>query len=69
MRTDRYRLVLWKDYTNPSNDPLFIELYDHQSDPHETRNIADLKPRTVKKLTTQFNQGWQGNLPERINKK
>ena len=69
MRTDRYRLVLWKDYTNPSTDPLFVELYDHQSDPHETRNIADLQPGIVKKLTTQFNQGWQGNLPERINKK
>ena len=69
MRTDRYRLVLWKDYTKPSTDPLFVELYDHQSDPHETRNIADLQPGIVKKLTTQFNQGWQGNLPERINKK
>jgi len=62
MRTDRYRLVVWKDYTQPDSEPIFIELFDHQVDPMETKNIADDEPETVKSLLTQFNAGWKGNL-------
>jgi len=63
MRTDRYRLVLWKDYKHLEADPLFVELYDHSHDPGETRNIAAANPTIVADLTAQFNRGWKGNLP------
>ena len=61
MRTDRYRLVLWRDYRDPERPPVFVELYDHQNDPSETRNVALENPQIVKRLTTQFNQGWQAS--------
>jgi hypothetical protein len=65
MRTDRYRLVVWKDRTDPEAKPIFVELYDHKTDPTESRNIADQKPKLVTKLMTQFDQGWKGSLPVR----
>ena len=61
MRTDRYRLVVWRDYRDPDRPPVFVELYDHQNDPSETRNVALENPQIVKRLTTQFNQGWQAS--------
>lgn len=61
MRTDRYRLVLWRDYRDPNKPPVFVELYDHQNDPSETRNVALENPQIVKRLTAQFNQGWKFN--------
>lgn len=64
MRTDRYRLVVWKDMTNSASEPLFTELYDHKKDPTETVNVAAQNPKTVKKLLEQFNEGWKGNLPK-----
>ncbi len=63
MRTDRYRLVIWKDVRNPDAEPIDIELYDHKSDPNETVNIADREPTQVEKLLEQFNAGWKGSLP------
>jgi len=63
MRTDNYRLVLWKDYTNPLSEPLFIELYDQRNDPDETKNIAKEQPGLVNQLVAQFNEGWAGNQP------
>lgn len=62
MRTDRYRLVLWRDHRKPESDPLFIELYDHQQDPAETRNVADQHPRLVEKLIRQHDAGWRSAL-------
>ncbi|MDA8746226.1 sulfatase [Rubripirellula amarantea] len=50
-RTDRYRLVQWKDTSAPQTKPIFIELYDHQTDPGETRNIAAGHPDLVAKLS------------------
>ena len=61
MRTDKYRIIIWKDYTKPESDPLFIELYDHINDSKETKNIADENPELVKELVAQFNKGWKGN--------
>ena len=61
MRTDKYRVIIWKDYTKSASKPLFIELYDHINDPKETKNIADENPELVKQLLTQFNKGWKGN--------
>ncbi|WP_170309948.1 sulfatase [Seonamhaeicola maritimus] len=64
MRTQKYRFIVWKDYTNKDSEPLFYELYDHQTDPGETKNIADDNPELVKQLMGQFNKGWKGNLPQ-----
>ncbi|MCD6374171.1 MAG: sulfatase [Caldisericaceae bacterium] len=63
MRTARYRMVIWKDRRFADKKPLFIELYDHQTDPWESKNIAEEKPALVQKLLAQFNTGWKGNLP------
>lgn len=59
MRTDRYRLVVWRDYRDASAEPLYVELYDHQSDPDETKNIAVDNPDLVASLTKQLNAGWK----------
>ena len=64
MRTDRYRLVVWKDYTKPDVEPLFIELYDHKKDPVESRNVAAKRPELVKRLLKQFDAGWEASLPK-----
>ncbi|MGY6647777.1 sulfatase [Wenyingzhuangia sp. IMCC45574] len=61
MRTDRYRMILWKDYTKPNSEPIFVELYDHKLDPDETVNIASKNPKLVKQLIQQFDSGWEGN--------
>ena len=62
MRTDRYRLVVWRDHRNPKAAPIFVELFDHQSDPRETRNVADANPEVVKRLIVQMNAGWKAAL-------
>ena len=59
MRTDRYRLVTWKDHRSPNAPPVFIELFDHQSDPGETNNIAEQNPDLVAKLSQQMKDGWR----------
>ena len=64
MRTDRYRLVSWQDYRNPDAKPLFVELYDHQTDPRETVNLASKRPRKVDALLKQLKLGWRGNRPK-----
>lgn len=61
MRTDKYRLVVWKDRSQPEKEPLFIELFDHQTDPAETKNLAAEQPAILSQLMTQFKQGWKGN--------
>ena len=40
IRTDRYRLVRWTE--TKSNQSVHLELYDHNSDPSETNNVASL---------------------------
>nr|WP_319273217.1 sulfatase [uncultured Draconibacterium sp.] len=62
MRTDRYRFIVWKDDRDKSAEPLFYELYDHETDPNETRNIAYEQPELVEHLLAQFNKGWEGAL-------
>ena len=63
MRTDRYRLVVWKDVQHPEAEPVFVELYDHKTDPTETVNIAQKQPELVTRLMLQFHSGWRGSLP------
>lgn len=62
MRTERYRLVVWKDSKNAEAEPLYIELYDHQTDPHETTNVAASESATVAELLQQFDKTWRGNM-------
>jgi iduronate 2-sulfatase len=61
MRTDRYRFVAWKDTRHPDAKPIFIELYDHQTDPSETVNVATRHPELAATLLKQLNAGWKGN--------
>ena len=63
MRTERHRLVVWKDVKNPKSEPVYVELYDHQNDPAESTNIAQQHPDEVKELIATFESGWRGNLP------
>ena len=62
MRTDRYRLVVWRDHRHLKAEPVWVELYDHQSDPNETTNVASVNPELVSKLTRQLDEGWKKAL-------
>ena len=62
MKTQDYKLILWKDISNPQAAPIFTELYDHRNDPYETTNIAAQAPELRKSLVQQFDRGWRGNL-------
>jgi iduronate 2-sulfatase len=46
IRTERYRLVEWKG----NNAAVEYELYDYQTDPWETRNLAATRPEVVATL-------------------
>jgi len=48
LRTRRYRLVQWLDAKGQVG---MVELYDHDSDPNETVNIACERPALVARLT------------------
>lgn len=63
MRTDRYRLVVWKNLEETDAQPVAIELYDHKTDPVESVNVADEQADVVDRLLLQFNAGWKGSLP------
>ena len=64
MRTDRYRLVQWIDQREPQQ-PLALELYDYQSDPLETVNLAVQAQQQplVDALLMQLRAGWQAASP------
>ncbi|MEM6363091.1 MAG: sulfatase [Planctomycetota bacterium] len=54
IRTERYRLVQWKPF-KASDDDADYELYDYQTDPLETKNLAPTKPRVVQRLRSILN--------------
>lgn len=62
MRTDRYRLVVWRDHRDVKAAPIFVELFDHDSDPQETNNIAAQNPGLVSELIEQLDAGWNKAL-------
>ncbi|VGO18488.1 sulfatase [Pontiella sulfatireligans] len=66
MRTDRYRFIAWKDTKHPDAAPLFVELYDHKTDPTETKNVEGQYPELVAELLKELNAGWKGSLPDGI---
>ena len=47
VRSDRFRLVQWRDHRDPESDPIFTELFDHENDPNETINVAEKFPEAV----------------------
>ncbi len=55
LRTNDHRLVLWKDHRDAASEPLFVELFDHRSDPGETLNVSGQHPDAVAELTTKLN--------------
>ncbi len=56
MRTAQYRLVAWKDSSQPSKEPLFVELFDHNVDPKESVNIANDNEDIVSELLLLLNK-------------
>ena len=55
LRTERYRLTKYFRNAGP-----VVELYDHQNDPNETKNIAKDNPDVVKKLIPLWEKGNTG---------
>jgi iduronate 2-sulfatase len=64
MRTDRYRLVEWRD--RQTGEPITHELYDHQTDPAENQNLASRaeNKELLSKLAAQLKTGWKGAQPK-----
>lgn len=65
MRTDRYRFTSWQKKDNWRDEqPVAMELYDHQKDPGEKVNLAG-KPgseKLVAALLVQLKKEWQNSL-------
>ncbi|MBM83316.1 MAG: iduronate-2-sulfatase [Planctomycetaceae bacterium] len=63
VRTQRFRYVEWREWK--SKMVVARELYDHDSDPHETRNVAADPQRasTTQKLAGILADGWKSALP------
>lgn len=55
IRTDRYRLVEWKEF-GASRDSAEFELYDYVTDPLETENIAAANMEIVAELRAKLDQ-------------
>ena len=51
IRTQRYRLVEWKNHSDP-NAEVDYELYDYKADPWETQNQYADRPKIAKRLKT-----------------
>lgn len=62
MRTERYRYTEW---TVPDDDYRRIELYDYQTDPLETANLAGRPDyaETTAELARWMDGGWRAALP------
>ncbi|HAY80742.1 MAG TPA: iduronate sulfatase [Planctomycetaceae bacterium] len=65
LRTARYRYVEWIDWQ--TKQVVARELYDHQTDPGESRNVAADPDHvmTLRRLSAQRSQGWRNGLPDR----
>ncbi|MGJ8654608.1 MAG: sulfatase [Opitutaceae bacterium] len=63
IRTDRFRMIAWKDTRVEIGQPVYVELYDHKNDPEETTNVAADYPDLVQELLHEIDVGWQANLP------
>lgn len=63
MKTDRYRFTAWKD--KKTGKVAATELYDHETDPAENDNIADIPANAtlVAQLQRQLDAGWRDAVP------
>ena len=67
IRTKRYRLVEWRGF-GESAEPAEYELYDYQTDPLETRNLAMAQPEvvaTLKRILAKYPQPVDRNAKSR----
>jgi len=69
MRTDRYRYVEWYAWNKEEKKAgqfLLNELFDHQTDPQENRNIAadPANREIVESLSQQLKKGWRYSKPQ-----
>lgn len=65
LRTDRFHYIQWRELDGSFKSH---ELYDHQNDAIESRNVVSKKQyeETVEKLKQQLKAGWKAALPEGI---
>ncbi len=63
IRTDRYRLVEWRE--RKTGKSVATELYDHQTDSDEGESIAKRpdQKEVVEKLKQQLSRGWKSSAP------
>ena len=63
LRTSRYRYIQWQDWS--TKRLLAVELYDHESDPNETKNVAmgSKYEKVREELAEILDRGWRGVLP------
>ena len=63
VRTQSHRYVEWREWE--TKQVVARELYDHATDPHEMRNIADHREHaaTVETLAGLLDRGWKSVLP------
>jgi len=63
LRTERYRYVEWQEWE--TKKVVARELYDHESDPHETRNVAGQSnyAEAVEQMERVLENGWRAALP------
>ncbi|HSG73460.1 MAG TPA: iduronate-2-sulfatase, partial [Planctomycetaceae bacterium] len=63
IRTERYRLVVWKKFGAKEADD--FELYDYRDDPLETKNIAKDNPVIVEELLAKLETHPEAKPPQR----
>ncbi len=62
LKTQKYRLVKYFREEQPT-----IELYDHKTDPYETKNVAEDHPEIIKRLMPLLDMGDTGIYSEKSN--
>lgn len=59
VRTDRWRYTEWRSIANGKGE--FRELYDHEHDPLETRNVAGDHPDVIERLSAVAARQWNSD--------
>ena len=64
IRTERHRYVEWRNWKTGTVQSR--ELYDHKTDPNETKNLAKepVEKENLKRLQQTLHDGWKAALPE-----
>ena len=67
LRTDRYRYNEWIQTASGKRTVVARELYDHQTDPKESVNLAarPANAALVRTLSAKLHAGWKAALPEK----